>query len=139
MKLGEALCVCHADDPKSPGPLELEENVPGTLTVCWSPSPDEKRDDRLHYVVAKRDSVKQTWHTVADQVFNNSFTAINIMPGREYNFRVYAKNDIGLSEPSESLTWGRVSKKGKVSIVSSNHKYLSKTWCNYTFRIKISS
>ncbi|MCI4375310.1 hypothetical protein PGIGA_G00107990 [Pangasianodon gigas] len=101
------------DDPKSPGPVELEENVPGTLTVCWSPSPDEKRDDRLHYIVAKRDSVKQTWHTVADRVFNNNFTAVNIMPGREYNFRVYAKNDIGLSEPSESPTWGRVSKKEK--------------------------
>ncbi|KAB5584063.1 hypothetical protein PHYPO_G00103100 [Pangasianodon hypophthalmus] len=101
------------DDPKSPGPVELEENVPGTLTVCWSPSPDEKRDDRLHYIVAKRDSVKQTWHTVADRVFNNNFTAVNIMPGREYNFRVYAKNDIGLSEPSESPTWGRVSMKEK--------------------------
>lgn len=57
------LCVYHTDDPKSPGPVELEETVPGTLTVCWSPSPDEKRDDRLHYMIAKRDSVKQTWHT----------------------------------------------------------------------------
>ncbi|KAF7711540.1 hypothetical protein HF521_000551 [Silurus meridionalis] len=104
------------DDPKSPGPVELEENVPGTLTVCWNPSPDEKRDDRLHYMVAKRDSVKQTWHTVADRVFNNSFTAVNIMPGREYNFRVYAKNDIGLSETSESPTWGRMMKKEKFTL-----------------------
>ncbi|XP_053354704.1 immunoglobulin-like and fibronectin type III domain-containing protein 1 isoform X2 [Clarias gariepinus] len=104
------------DDPKSPGPVELEENVSGTLTVCWSPSPDEKRDDRLHYMVAKRDSVKQTWHTVADQVFNHSFTVANIMPGREYNFRVYAKNDIGISEPSESPTWGRVRKKERFTV-----------------------
>uniref|UniRef100_A0A8C2GHV4 Immunoglobulin like and fibronectin type III domain containing 1, tandem duplicate 3 n=1 Tax=Cyprinus carpio TaxID=7962 RepID=A0A8C2GHV4_CYPCA len=94
------------DDPKPPGPVELEENVPGTLTVSWEPSPDEKRDDHLHYMVMKRDSIKHTWHTVADRLFNNNFTAVNIMPGREYNFRVYAKNDIGLSEPSESLTWG---------------------------------
>uniref|UniRef100_A0A672R904 Immunoglobulin-like and fibronectin type III domain-containing protein 1 n=1 Tax=Sinocyclocheilus grahami TaxID=75366 RepID=A0A672R904_SINGR len=94
------------DDPKPPGPVELEENVPGTLTVSWKPSPDEKRDNHLHYMVMKRDSIKRTWHTVADRLFNNNFTAVNIMPGREYNFRVYAKNDIGLSEPSESLTWG---------------------------------
>uniref|UniRef100_A0A3B4DPS6 Immunoglobulin like and fibronectin type III domain containing 1, tandem duplicate 3 n=1 Tax=Pygocentrus nattereri TaxID=42514 RepID=A0A3B4DPS6_PYGNA len=94
------------DDPKPPGAVELEQNVPGTLTVSWMPSPDEKRDDRLHYMVAKCDSVKQTWHTVAHCVFNNNFTAVNIMPGREYNFRVYAKNDMGLSEPSESPTWG---------------------------------
>ncbi|XP_053539764.1 immunoglobulin-like and fibronectin type III domain-containing protein 1 [Ictalurus punctatus] len=67
-------------------------------------------------MVAKRDSVKQTWHTVADRVFNNSFTAVNIMPRREYIFRVYAKNDIWLSEPSESLTWGCVSKKEKFTL-----------------------
>uniref|UniRef100_A0A8C2L702 Immunoglobulin like and fibronectin type III domain containing 1, tandem duplicate 3 n=1 Tax=Cyprinus carpio TaxID=7962 RepID=A0A8C2L702_CYPCA len=104
------------DDPKPPGPVELEENVPGTLTVSWEPSPDEKRDDHLHYMVMKRDSIKHTWHTVADRLFNNNFTAVNIMPGREYNFRVYAKNDIGLSEPSESLTWGIVKKKEKFSL-----------------------
>ncbi|XP_051754091.1 immunoglobulin-like and fibronectin type III domain-containing protein 1 [Ctenopharyngodon idella] len=101
------------DDPKPPGPVELEENVPGTLTVSWDPSPDEKRDNHLHYMVMKRDSIKRTWQTVADRLFNNNFTAINIMPGREYNFRVYAKNDIGLSEPSESQTWGIIRKKEK--------------------------
>lgn len=104
----------HIDDPKPPGPVELEENVPGTLSVSWSPSPDEKRDDRLYYIVANRDSVKQTWNTVADRVFNNNITAVNIMPGREYVFRVYAKNDIGLSAPSESPVWKVVMKKGKV-------------------------
>ncbi|XP_052454802.1 immunoglobulin-like and fibronectin type III domain-containing protein 1 [Carassius gibelio] len=104
------------DDPKPPGPVELEENVPGTLTVSWEPSPDEKRDNHLHYMVMKRDSIKRTWHTVADRLFNNNYTAVNIMPGREYNFRVYAKNDIGLSEPSESLTWGVIRKKEKFSL-----------------------
>ncbi|TRY89370.1 hypothetical protein DNTS_015305, partial [Danionella cerebrum] len=101
------------DDPKPPGPVELEENVPGTLTVSWEPSPDEKRDNHLHYMVMKRDTIKRTWQTVADRLYNNIFTAVNIAPGREYNFRVYAKNDIGLSEPSESLTWGVVKKREK--------------------------
>ncbi|XP_067316389.1 immunoglobulin-like and fibronectin type III domain-containing protein 1 [Pseudorasbora parva] len=104
------------DDPKPPGPVELEENVPGTLTVSWDASPDEKRDNHLHYMVMKRDSIKRTWQTVADRLFNNNFTAVNIMPGREYKFRVYAKNDIGLSEPSESQTWGIVRKKEKFSL-----------------------
>uniref|UniRef100_A0A3Q2D280 Immunoglobulin-like and fibronectin type III domain-containing protein 1 n=1 Tax=Cyprinodon variegatus TaxID=28743 RepID=A0A3Q2D280_CYPVA len=90
------------DDPKPPGPVELYENTPGTVTLCWTPSPDEKRDDRLHYMVSKRDSFKRTWRTVADNLFNNKFTVVNIMPGREYYFRVFAKNDMGLSPPSES-------------------------------------
>ncbi|XP_031172738.1 immunoglobulin-like and fibronectin type III domain-containing protein 1 [Sander lucioperca] len=101
------------DDPKPPGPVELEENVPGTVTVIWEPSPDEKRDDRLHYTVSKLDSTKRTWTTVADRLFNNKITVCNIMHGREYLFRVYAKNDMGISAPSESPTYGTEKKKGK--------------------------
>lgn len=100
------------DEPKPPGPVELEMNVPGTVTISWVASPDEKRDDRLHYMVTKKDSVKQTWHTVADRIFNNKFTACNILPGREYLFRVYAKNDMGVSVPSESPKWLITEKKG---------------------------
>uniref|UniRef100_A0A3Q3NNZ4 Immunoglobulin like and fibronectin type III domain containing 1, tandem duplicate 2 n=1 Tax=Mastacembelus armatus TaxID=205130 RepID=A0A3Q3NNZ4_9TELE len=100
------------DDPKPPGPVELVENVPGTVTVIWEASPDEKRDDRLHYTVSKLDSTKRTWTTVADRLFNNKFTVCNIMHGREYHFRVYAKNDMGISAPSESPTWGKEKKKG---------------------------
>ncbi|KAG7221584.1 hypothetical protein INR49_017115 [Caranx melampygus] len=101
------------DDPKPPGLVELEENVPDTVTVTWEPSPDEKRDDRLHYTVSKLDSTKRTWTTVADRLFNNKFTVCNIIRGREYHFRVYAKNDIGKSAPSESPTWGMEKKKEK--------------------------
>ncbi|XP_042346974.1 immunoglobulin-like and fibronectin type III domain-containing protein 1 [Plectropomus leopardus] len=101
------------DDPKPPGPVELEENVPGTISVIWEPSPDEKRDDRLHYTVSKLDSTKRTWTTVADRLFNNKFTVCNIMQGREYHFRVYAKNDMGISAPSESPTCGTEKKREK--------------------------
>ncbi|XP_029630310.1 immunoglobulin-like and fibronectin type III domain-containing protein 1 isoform X1 [Salmo trutta] len=113
------------DDPKPPGPAELEQNVPGTVTVTWTPSPDEKRDDRLHYIVSRRDSVKRMWQTVADHLFNNKFTALNIMAGREYYFRVYAKNDMGLSEPSESPTWGVNKKKDKFPMAFSSFKSLN--------------
>lgn len=104
--------VFPPDEPKPSGPVELDENVPGTVTISWTPSPDEKRDDRLHYLVTKRDSVKRSWHTIGDRIFNNRFTACNIMPGREYQFRVYAKNDMGCSKPSESTKWLIPAKKG---------------------------
>ncbi|XP_058486974.1 immunoglobulin-like and fibronectin type III domain-containing protein 1 isoform X2 [Solea solea] len=104
------------DEPKPPGPVELDENVPGTVTISWTASPDEKRDDRLHYKVMKRDSNKRSWHTTADHIFNNRFTACNILPGREYQFRVYAENDMGSSEPSESTKWLIPAKKEKFTI-----------------------
>ncbi|XP_047669328.1 immunoglobulin-like and fibronectin type III domain-containing protein 1 isoform X1 [Tachysurus fulvidraco] len=112
------------DEPKPPGEVQLEQNVEGTLTLTWTPSPDEKRDDRLHYMVMKRDSVKRTWWTVADHLFNHKFTMV-IMQGREYKFRVYAKNDMGLSEPSESPTWGAVKKKGKFIVTHPEPKNLN--------------
>ncbi|XP_053298547.1 immunoglobulin-like and fibronectin type III domain-containing protein 1 [Pleuronectes platessa] len=104
------------DEPKPPGPLELDENVPGTVTISWDASPDEKRDDRLHYMVMKRDSNKRAWHTIADHIFNNKFTACNILPGREYQYRVYAKNDMGSSKPSESAKWLIHAKKQKFTV-----------------------
>ncbi|XP_061641108.1 LOW QUALITY PROTEIN: immunoglobulin-like and fibronectin type III domain-containing protein 1 [Phyllopteryx taeniolatus] len=90
------------DDPRPPGPVELDQNVPGTVTLSWAPSPDETKDDRLHYVISKRDSFKHTWRTVAENLFNNKFTVVDLVPGRQYHFRVFAKNDIGLSVPSVS-------------------------------------
>ncbi|KAF3860742.1 hypothetical protein F7725_000997 [Dissostichus mawsoni] len=108
--------IVVTDDPKPPGTVELDENVPGTVTVMWEPSPDEKRDDRLHYTVSKLDSTKRTWTIVADRLFNNRFTVCNIMHGREYHFRVYAKNDMGISAPSESPTCRREKKKEKFMV-----------------------
>ncbi|XP_075952827.1 immunoglobulin-like and fibronectin type III domain-containing protein 1 [Anarhichas minor] len=104
------------DDPKPPGPVELDQNIPESVTLSWTPSPDEKRDDRLHYMVSKRDSFQRTWRTMADNLFNNKFTVINILPGREYYFRVFAKNDMGLSPPSESPVFGTVKQKGKFKV-----------------------
>ncbi|XP_055077860.1 immunoglobulin-like and fibronectin type III domain-containing protein 1 [Periophthalmus magnuspinnatus] len=104
------------DDPKPPGAVELIQNTPGTVTLCWTPSPDEKRDDRLHYMVSKRDSFKRTWRTVADNLYNNRLTVVNIVPGREYNFRVFAKNDMGLSVPCNAPPFQTKKEKEKVTV-----------------------
>ncbi|XP_037108339.1 immunoglobulin-like and fibronectin type III domain-containing protein 1 [Syngnathus acus] len=117
--VGQESCTFEmrvTDDPKPPGPVELEENVPGAVLITWTASPDEKRDDRLHYMITKHDSVKHTWQTLADRLFNNKFTAVNILPGRQYKFRVYAKNDMGTSEPSESPKWEVKRAKGTFSL-----------------------
>ncbi|XP_034027406.1 immunoglobulin-like and fibronectin type III domain-containing protein 1, partial [Thalassophryne amazonica] len=108
--------VSVTDDPKPPRPVELEENVPGTVSVKWEPSPDEKHDNRLHYSVSTLDSTKSTWTTVADKLFNNKFTVCNIIQGHWYHFRVYAKNDMGISAPLESPTWGTEKKKERVAV-----------------------
>uniref|UniRef100_A0A8C5HQK6 Immunoglobulin-like and fibronectin type III domain-containing protein 1 n=1 Tax=Gouania willdenowi TaxID=441366 RepID=A0A8C5HQK6_GOUWI len=94
------------DEPKSPGPVEIEQTVHGKVTVSWAPSPDHELDDRVYYVVSQYDSNTRVWKTVADRLFATTYTANNILSGVEYHFRIYAKNDVGLSDPSQSPTWG---------------------------------
>ncbi|XP_069797785.1 immunoglobulin-like and fibronectin type III domain-containing protein 1 [Narcine bancroftii] len=109
--------------PKPPGLVTLNENVPNTVTVSWEPSKDEPLDDHLHYVVKKRDSSRQIWHTVGDNIFNNAFTVINVLPGRKYYFRVLAKNDLGYSESSDSQEpWCIMKQRDPITLKSPNYK-----------------
>nr|XP_046239003.1 immunoglobulin-like and fibronectin type III domain-containing protein 1 [Scatophagus argus] len=94
------------DEPKTPGPVELEQTVQGKVVVSWAPSPDQELDDRLYYMVSQHDSNTRVWKTVADHISTNTYTANNILSGTEYHFRIYAKNDVGLSDPSQSPKWG---------------------------------
>ncbi|KAJ8360426.1 hypothetical protein SKAU_G00169510, partial [Synaphobranchus kaupii] len=126
------------DEPKPPGPVQLEQNVARTVTLSWTPSPDERRDDRLHYTVSKCDPVKRAWETVAHRLFNNKFTVCNIMPGQEYYFRVYAKNDIGLSEPSKSPVWGTKKTREKFTVtIPSSELCNSETSPSFLVPLKI--
>ncbi|XP_035486161.2 immunoglobulin-like and fibronectin type III domain-containing protein 1 isoform X3 [Scophthalmus maximus] len=103
------------DEPKTPGPVELEQTVQGKVMISWAPSPDQGLDDRLYYVVSQHDSTTRVWKTVADRLFANTYTANNILPGIEYHFRIYAKNDMGLSDPSQSPTWGANSNRVQIT------------------------
>lgn len=115
-KMHQILSLSLPDEPKTPGPIELEQTVQGKVLISWAPSPDQELDDRIYYVVYQHDSNTRVWKIVADRLFTNTYTANNILPGLEYHFRVYAKNDMGLSDPSQSPTWGANSYRGAFSI-----------------------
>ncbi|KFV50535.1 Immunoglobulin-like and fibronectin type III domain-containing protein 1 [Tyto alba] len=99
------------DIPQSPGPIRLEENVPNTVTVTWEPSASEKWESNLYYTVLKRESQKGLWHVVGDLIYTNKFTFTKLIPGRDYYFRVVAKNDLGSSGPSETVKPWRIRKQ----------------------------
>ncbi|XP_030418063.1 immunoglobulin-like and fibronectin type III domain-containing protein 1 [Gopherus evgoodei] len=91
------------DIPQSPGPILLQEKILNTVTVIWEPSPTEKWESNLYYVVMKRDSNKGSWQVVGDLIYTNKFTITKLIPGRGYYFRVVAKNYMGTSDPSETV------------------------------------
>ncbi|NXX82317.1 IGFN1 protein, partial [Urocolius indicus] len=110
------------DIPQSPGPIHLEENVPNTVTVIWEPSPSEKWENNLYYTVLKCESQKGSWRVVGDLIYTNKFTFTKLIPGREYYFRVVAKNNLGVSDPSETVQPWRI-KKQKVEFQVRPQKY----------------
>ncbi|PKU36011.1 immunoglobulin-like and fibronectin type iii domain-containing protein 1 isoform x1 [Limosa lapponica baueri] len=91
-------------------PFELWENVPNTVTVTWQPSASEKWESNLYYTVLKRESQKGVWHVVGDLIYTNKFTFTKLIPGRDYYFRVVAKNNLGTSGPSETVQPWRIQK-----------------------------
>nr|XP_008509413.1 PREDICTED: immunoglobulin-like and fibronectin type III domain-containing protein 1 [Equus przewalskii] len=88
--------------PRAPGPIRLQENVPGTVTAEWEPSPDEGGDSPLHYEVFTRCLGLGPWRLAADGLHTNRFTLLGVLPGLEYHFRVVAKNELGASQPSDT-------------------------------------
>ncbi|NWH61474.1 IGFN1 protein, partial [Geococcyx californianus] len=105
------------DIPQSPGPIRLEENVPDTVTVTWEPSVSEMWESNLYYTVLKRESEKGVWRVVGDLIYNNKFTFTKLIPGRDYYFRVVAKNSLGASGPSETVKPWRIQKPKAEPIV----------------------
>ncbi|NXY34082.1 IGFN1 protein, partial [Pomatorhinus ruficollis] len=99
------------DIPQPPGAIRLEENVPNTVTVTWDPSASEQWEKNLYYTILKRESQKGLWHVLGDLIYNNKFTFTRVVPGRDYYFRVVAKNDLGASDPSETVQPWRIWKK----------------------------
>eukprot|EP00075_Anas_platyrhynchos_P011487 XP_027300740.1 immunoglobulin-like and fibronectin type III domain-containing protein 1 isoform X3 [Anas platyrhynchos] len=110
------------DIPQNPGPILLQENVPNAVTVTWEPSASEKWERNLYYTVLKRESQKGVWHVVGDLIYTNKFTYTQVIPGRDYYFRVVAKNELGSSGPSETVQPWRI-KKTKAEVHIRPQKY----------------
>uniref|UniRef100_G1S8X2 Immunoglobulin-like and fibronectin type III domain-containing protein 1 n=1 Tax=Nomascus leucogenys TaxID=61853 RepID=G1S8X2_NOMLE len=109
--------------PQAPGPIHLQENVPGTVTAEWEPSPDEARDVPLHYAVFTRSSAHGPWREAADRIHTNHFTLLGILPGHEYHFRVVAKNELGASKPSDtSQPWCIPRQRNRFTVKSPSYR-----------------
>uniref|UniRef100_A0A2K6RU72 Immunoglobulin-like and fibronectin type III domain-containing protein 1 n=1 Tax=Rhinopithecus roxellana TaxID=61622 RepID=A0A2K6RU72_RHIRO len=109
--------------PQAPGPIHLQENVPGTVTAEWEPSPDEAWGVPLHYAVFTRSSAHGPWREAADRIHTNRFTLLGVLPGYEYHFRVVAKNELGASKPSyTSQPWCIPRQRDKFTVKAQSYR-----------------
>ncbi|XP_072494278.1 immunoglobulin-like and fibronectin type III domain-containing protein 1 [Notamacropus eugenii] len=109
--------------PAAPGPIRLEQNVPGTVTAVWEPPPDDGQGGLLYYTVLTRSSAHGAWQEAGDRIYTNRFTLAGILPGHEYYFRVVAKSKLGASEPSDTIEpWSIPRQRDKFMVKMPNVK-----------------
>ncbi len=86
----------------TPGPvvgLEVFDITMSSCNLTWSPPENDGGSDITHYIVEKREIDRKTWATVKANVDNTTFKVTNLVPGKEYYFRVIALNEYGSGVP----------------------------------------
>lgn len=81
-----------------------------SVRLQWLPAPvydlpDDAR--RISYVVESREVPSQTWTKLATGVPSTSYIVKHLRPDKEYEFRVRAQNQHGISEPTWNSTLER--------------------------------
>lgn len=96
-------CVIAPPLPPT-GPLEVSNVSKDRATLSWKPPKDDGTGKVTGYTVEKRDITKgsDVWIPVTQNCKDTAFTVPSLVDGHEYEFRVLAMNENGVSEPLRS-------------------------------------
>merc|ERR1712112_615054 len=94
----------HATPPSPPtAPLEIVPIGPHTLTVEWGAPESDGGAPLEGYKIAVRDAKRQMWMEVGRVAANvQKLTVKDLVEGCEYFIRIFAKNEVGFSDPLEN-------------------------------------
>ncbi|XP_030829655.1 twitchin isoform X2 [Strongylocentrotus purpuratus] len=93
--------IAEPDVPQ--GPVQVSDISPNSVTLSWK-QPVNGPEDVENYVVEKRDPDTGAWSKVSSFVPSPHFKVKNLKEGGEYQFRVSAENQYGVSKPITSET-----------------------------------
>ena len=114
------------DKPSPPRNLHATETYRDYIVVAWDVPESDGGSPITKYKVERRSTSKNTWiivgNTKPDEL---TIKATKLTEGHEYHFRVYAENEIGLSNPCETdtpimakLPFGKYWHKTNIGIIS---------------------
>ncbi|GFS00827.1 titin [Elysia marginata] len=92
------------DKPSVPRDFTVSEITAETVCLSWSPPEDDGGRPVKSYTLEKRDASRQTWTSVAEVKDTSPYTVKSLTEGKQYVFRVNAKNEVGASKFVESET-----------------------------------
>ena len=73
----------------------------GSITLSWSRPQSDGGGGIRGYIIEKRENGGDVWQKCNHAPVNSqNFAVMNMIEGREYEFRVFAVNDAGYSESS---------------------------------------
>lgn len=82
--------------PEKPAPSEIADD---SLTLFWK-SPDDGNDKIVEYILEYRETKITKW-TKITQITDTSYKVDKLKTNTDYVFRVYARNSVGTSPPSD--------------------------------------
>lgn len=96
--------ILITDVPDQPeGPIKISDINRDRVTLSWAPPKDDGGSKIKSYTVERREQGRSMWSKVDTvDASKTSIVATGLSQGKEYFFRIYAENDIGLSKPLES-------------------------------------
>lgn len=96
-----ATCTVRVlDRPGRPEQLRAEEFAGDALTLYWNAPRDDGGVAVTNYIIERREAQGATWAKVNSYCTVPFIRIRNLTIGREYEFRVYAENKYGVSEPA---------------------------------------
>ena len=109
-------CACHTDKPSPPRNFRVTEVFKDFVVVAWDTPESDGGSPITEYLVEKRDAKRETYTKVAavDATTFNA-KATKLIEGNQYYFRVFAENEVGMSDPAQlddpvtaKLPFGRI-------------------------------
>ena len=90
--------------PSEPiGPLSSSDVTTDSITLTWTPPESTGGQPLLSYVIEKKEFLKRGWTKIATtEATSTTFTVKKLTEDVEYDFRVFAVNSKGTSEPLQT-------------------------------------
>ena len=93
-------CPHSSDIPGAPTDLKATEVRVETITIAWKPPASDGGSRIKAYIIERRDAQCNYWVNVGSvDGAKTHYPVPNLTVGCNYYFRVYAENDMGVSEP----------------------------------------
>lgn len=92
--------------PDAPGKPQISEVTKDTATLTWTPPEKDGGNPVFNYVIEYKPTRASKWISASHNitVAKTEFTVKELTEGMEYEFRIKAENQAGLSKPSPSTS-----------------------------------